>query len=154
MSKFAMRSKAVQLALVLTILTPLPLLAESPAPDTAKPSIASIVVLPAPATASAPTPVTAPGAQPTAAATQTTETQQTRAALPSPTTAAASQQPTQTAQLQSSVRPAKQRLATRHPRQPRVRSSQAISGSSITTQIARIMRRPEVQSLLVQYGAD
>jgi hypothetical protein len=152
MNKFAMRSKAVQLALVLTVLTPLPLLAESSAPDAAKSSIASIVVLPAPTNGSTPTPVAAPGAQSTTAATQTAETQQTRAALPR-ATGAASQQSTQNGP-QGSIKPAKERLATRNPRQQRVRSSHAISGSSITTQIARIMRRPEVQSLLLQYGAD
>jgi len=140
----------------------------TPTPDAAKPappSVASIVVLPAPSAApsAAPGSVAKPVSTPVATS-PAPETQPTRATQPeSPSAATATVTPPQ----RPAAAPAPSRskvgrvqttsnetVASKRSPASRSGASFTVSRSSINVQIGRIMQRPEVQSLLAQYGAD
>lgn len=145
-----------------------------PTPDAAKPSVATITVPPAPIAAAAPVPAPVPvpiaAVTPVAAvpAIMPARENQARPALPAPATpvaAAVATEPAAAAPAATSPKTAhsleaptsnkapKQKVATR--RSHGSQSEAFNGGGSVNAQIiSRIMQRPEVQSLIAQYGAQ
>jgi len=135
------------------------LTAVAPATDTVKalnalvaipPVAASTAETPAPTPSTPPTAALAPPAvapaQPTLPAATATETTRIQAV----TTTSSSEKPAHAQRQPATATPAVARPARKSVARSSVRSDDAV----INTQISRIMRRPEVQSLMSQYGLD
>jgi hypothetical protein len=145
----------------------------APAPETAKPPIAAIAPVPvappavtAPAIAPAPVTSAAPVATPAAAApTPEPEARMARPSTVAPTTSTASAAGTQSSaafatktarasSVKASGNPSYDKLSARRPHGSHGEPSFGAGPTLNARMISQIMRRPEVQSLLAQYGAQ
>jgi hypothetical protein len=141
------------------------------APEVPRPSVAVSIAPPAAITAPAPAPAAAPSAVRPAIIAPTPQigpavSQSAHAAPPPPVASAApAQLPHASSPVlqiktrrghdagEAATAPREQKVATRHPRRSRGEPSLGIGGSGINAQmISRIMQRPEVKSLIAQYG--
>ncbi|CCD88138.1 conserved protein of unknown function [Bradyrhizobium sp. ORS 285] len=119
-----------------------PVVANTVAPPPAVPAT------PPAATVAAPAPASPTAAAPAASAAPPSRAQ---AVAVAPST----KSPTPEKTVQAQRQPTPTSAAPAHPaRKPAARSSARGTETSVETQIARIMRRPEVQSLMSQYGLE